>query len=66
MGDDVIITAQSATSHDVPAGKKISGSPAVDNKLWLRCVAAYERLPELVKTVRELRAEVEKLKAPNT
>jgi UDP-3-O-[3-hydroxymyristoyl] glucosamine N-acyltransferase len=62
VGDDVIITAQSATSHDVPAGRMISGSPAFDNKLWLRAVAAFERLPEMVKTLRRLAAEVEDLK----
>src|SRR5687767_7966805 len=31
IGDDVVITAKSATSHDVPAGKVISGIPAFDN-----------------------------------
>jgi UDP-3-O-[3-hydroxymyristoyl] glucosamine N-acyltransferase len=62
VGDDVVITAQSATSHDVPPGKMISGSPAFDNKLWLRCIAAFERLPELIKTVRRLTAEIERKK----
>jgi UDP-3-O-[3-hydroxymyristoyl] glucosamine N-acyltransferase len=28
IGDDVVLTAKSATSHDVPAGKVISGIPA--------------------------------------
>jgi hypothetical protein len=32
----------------------MSGSPGLDNRLWLRCVAAYGRLPEIVKTVRKL------------
>lgn len=63
LGDDVIITAQSATSHDVEAGKMVSGSPAFDNRQWLRAVAAYERLPELLRTVRRLAAEIEKLKS---
>ena len=54
IGDGSILTAQSAVSHDVPAGKVMSGSPGLDNKLWLRCVAAYSRLPEIVKTVRKL------------
>ncbi len=62
VGDGAVITAQSATSHDVPPGKMISGSPAFDNKLWLRCVAAFERLPEILKTVRRLSAEIERLK----
>jgi len=52
LGDGVIMTAQSGVSHDVPAGKIISGSPAFDNKQWLRCVAVYNRLPELARAVR--------------
>ncbi|MGC1781054.1 MAG: UDP-3-O-(3-hydroxymyristoyl)glucosamine N-acyltransferase [Acidobacteriaceae bacterium] len=53
IGDGAILTAQSAVSHDVPPGKVMSGSPGIDNKLWLRCVAAYSRLPEIVKLLRK-------------
>ena len=49
VGDGVILTAQSAVSHDVPAGKMISGSPGFDNRVWLRAVAIFQRLPELLK-----------------
>jgi UDP-3-O-[3-hydroxymyristoyl] glucosamine N-acyltransferase len=49
LGDGVILTAQSGVSHDVPAGKTISGSPAFDNRLWLRAVTVFQRLPELLK-----------------
>ena len=49
LGDGVILTAQSGVSHDVPAGKMLSGSPAFDNRGWLRSVAAFQRLPELLK-----------------
>jgi UDP-3-O-[3-hydroxymyristoyl] glucosamine N-acyltransferase len=49
LGDGVILTAQSGVSHDVPAGKMISGSPAFDNRLWLRAVTVFQRLPELIK-----------------
>lgn len=63
MGDGVILTAQSAVHNDVPPGQTISGSPAMENKVWLKCVAAYNRLPELQKTVRELKSEIEQRKA---
>jgi UDP-3-O-[3-hydroxymyristoyl] glucosamine N-acyltransferase len=53
IGDGAILTAQSAVSHDVPPGKMMSGSPGIDNRLWLRCVAAYSRLPEMVKVLRK-------------
>lgn len=49
VGDGVILTAQSAVSHDVPAGKMISGSPGFDNRIWLRAITIFQRLPELMK-----------------
>jgi UDP-3-O-[3-hydroxymyristoyl] glucosamine N-acyltransferase len=49
LGDGVIMTAQSGVSHDVPAGKMISGSPAFDNRQWLRATAIFARLPEIIK-----------------
>jgi UDP-3-O-[3-hydroxymyristoyl] glucosamine N-acyltransferase len=49
LGDGVILTAQSAVSHDVPPGKTISGSPGFDNRVWLRAVMIFQRLPELLK-----------------
>ncbi|MDR3772061.1 MAG: UDP-3-O-(3-hydroxymyristoyl)glucosamine N-acyltransferase [Terracidiphilus sp.] len=49
VGDGVILTAQSAVSHDVPPGKVISGSPGFDNRVWLRAVTIFQRLPELLK-----------------
>jgi UDP-3-O-[3-hydroxymyristoyl] glucosamine N-acyltransferase len=49
LGDGVILTAQSGVSHNIPAGKMISGSPGFDNRTWLRAVAIFQRLPELLK-----------------
>lgn len=54
IGDDVVLTAKSATSHDIPAGKVISGIPAFDNKDWLRSTAAFRRLGEMHRKLREL------------
>lgn len=61
IGDDVVITAKSATSHDVPAGKIISGIPAFDNRDWLRSTAAFRRLGEMQRRIRELERKVEEL-----
>ncbi len=61
IGDDVILTAKSATSHDVPAGKVISGIPAFDNKDWLRSTAAFRRLGDMQRKLRELEKKVAKL-----
>jgi UDP-3-O-[3-hydroxymyristoyl] glucosamine N-acyltransferase len=49
VGDGVILTAQAGISHDIPPGKVISGSPGFDNRIWLRAVAIFQRLPELLK-----------------
>ena len=54
VGDDAVLTAKSATSHDVPEGKVISGIPGFDNKDWLRSTAAFRRLGDLAKAVRRL------------
>lgn len=54
IGDDVVLTAKSATSHDIPAGKVISGIPAFDNRDWLRSTAAFRRLGDIQRKVREL------------
>jgi UDP-3-O-[3-hydroxymyristoyl] glucosamine N-acyltransferase len=61
VGDDAVITAKSATSHNVPAGKIISGIPAFDNRDWLRSTAAFRRLGELARTVRKLEEKVKSL-----
>lgn len=61
IGDDVVLTAKSATSHDVAAGKVISGIPAFDNHDWLRSTAAFRRLGEMQRKVREIEKKLEKL-----
>ena len=55
IGDGVIATAQSGIPSNVPAKAIVSGYPAIDNKLWLRCVAVFNRLPEIAKAVRTKR-----------
>jgi UDP-3-O-[3-hydroxymyristoyl] glucosamine N-acyltransferase len=53
IGDGAIAIAQSGIPHDVPAGAMVSGAPAIDHKLWLKCCAAYAKLPEIAKAVRK-------------
>jgi len=63
IGDNTVVTAQTGLHADVPANSLYSGYPAVDNKLWLRSMAALNQLPELVKRVRELEGELAALKS---
>ncbi len=52
IGDGAIATAQSGIPNDVPGGAVVSGYPAIDNKLWLRCVAVFNRLPEIARKLK--------------
>ena len=58
IGDRVLITAQTGVGHDVDNGSKISGSPELENRQWLRCTAVYNRLPELDREVKRLKKRV--------
>lgn len=62
IGDGSVLTAQSGVPNDVPPKSLYSGYPAIENKLWLKNMAALNRLPELQKTVQELVAEIARLK----
>lgn len=61
VGDDAVITAKSATSHDVEPGKMISGIPAFDNRDWLRSIAAFRRLGELARALRDFEKRLLKI-----
>jgi UDP-3-O-[3-hydroxymyristoyl] glucosamine N-acyltransferase len=58
VGDDAVLTAKSATSHDVEPGKVISGIPGFDNREWLRSTAAFRRLGEIASRLRALEKRV--------
>jgi UDP-3-O-[3-hydroxymyristoyl] glucosamine N-acyltransferase len=53
IGDGVIATAQSGIPSDVAPGTTVSGYPAIDNRKWLRSVAIFNRLPDLMRDLRK-------------
>ena len=59
--EGAIVYAQSGIGGDVAAGARISGSPAFAANEWLRSITAIPKLPELLKTIRDLQKKVEKL-----
>jgi UDP-3-O-[3-hydroxymyristoyl] glucosamine N-acyltransferase len=59
--DNAVVYAQSGIGGDVQAGAVMSGSPAFDAKEWLRAVTAFQKLPELLKTVRQLERRLKAL-----
>jgi UDP-3-O-[3-hydroxymyristoyl] glucosamine N-acyltransferase len=59
VGDGVVATAQSGIPNDVPPGAMVSGYPAIENRRWLRAVAAFPRLPELLRELRRIAPQKE-------
>ena len=64
--DNAIIYAQSGIGGDVKDGAVMSGSPAFDARDWLRAITAFPKLPELLKTVRQLEKRLESLESAST
>ena len=52
------VYAQSGIGGDVKANARVSGSPAFDASEWLRAITAFQRLPEILRTVRELKKKI--------
>lgn len=59
--EDSIIYAQSGIGQDVPAKSVLSGSPAFGAKEWLRSITAFQKLGDLVRSVRQLDLRLKKL-----
>ncbi|HUI58470.1 MAG TPA: UDP-3-O-(3-hydroxymyristoyl)glucosamine N-acyltransferase [Bryobacteraceae bacterium] len=59
--EGAVVYAQSGIGGDVEAGARISGSPAFPANEWLRAVTAFPKLPEMLKTLRELKKKVDAL-----
>src|SRR5271157_4944806 len=55
------VYAQSGIGGDVAPGGRISGSPAFAANEWLRAATAFQKLPEMLKTLRELKKKVDEL-----
>ncbi len=62
IGDASLITSQSGVPNDLQGGREYAGSPVVEKKQWIRSSAALNHLPELLKAVRALQAEVARLR----
>ena len=59
--EGAIVYAQSGIGGDVAPNSRISGSPAFAAGEWLRAVTAFQKLPDLLKSVRELKKRVDEL-----
>src|SRR5579862_5994150 len=61
VGEGAQVYAQSGIGRDVAPGERISGSPAFAANEWLRAITAFPRLPEPLKSLRELKRRVDEL-----
>jgi UDP-3-O-[3-hydroxymyristoyl] glucosamine N-acyltransferase len=48
------VYAQAGVGHDVPENTVVGGSPAFEAREWMRACAAFTRLPDALKTLRQL------------
>ncbi len=62
IGNMVQIAAQAAVINDVPDGKILLGSPAIDAGKAKRAYALIEYLPEMRKSIRRLEKQISKSK----
>jgi UDP-3-O-[3-hydroxymyristoyl] glucosamine N-acyltransferase len=63
LEDGVMVAAMGGVHNNQKKGAVVGGIPAFDVRKWGRAAAAYSRLPDMVKEVRRLRRQVDKLTA---
>lgn len=61
LGDRVMVAAKSGVHNNLKPGAVVAGIPAIPHKTWLRASAAYAKLPDMVRELRELRRQVAEL-----
>lgn len=63
LDDGVMVAAMGGVHNNQKKGAVVGGIPAIDVRKWGRAAAAYNRLPDMVKELRRLRREIDKLAA---
>ena len=64
IGDRAIASSKTGIHGEVAAGEVVSGYPAIPNRLWLRCSAVFNKLPEMARTLRQLKASADGASLP--
>lgn len=63
IGDNVIVGAQSGVTKSVPSDTTVSGYPAKPHDIAKKINACIQRLPNLYKTVEELKKKIKELES---
>ena len=66
IGDNCVFAARSAPIGDVPAGSFYAGFPARPHREWLRTKASANKIPHLIKKVRDLEQRLAAIEGKNT
>ena len=61
IGDDATIGPRAGIMKPVPAGKVVSGTPAMPHKLWLRVLRVTPELPDMKKKLSEIEKRLKKI-----
>jgi len=61
VGDHVMIGAQSGVTKSIPDKVMLSGSPAVNHRLWKKSQVSLLKLPDALKTIRSLEQRIQEL-----
>ena len=65
IGDGVVATAQTGIARSVEAEKTISGTPEMDSALWKRNYIILQDLPELIRTLKQLKKKLSEMAQKN-
>lgn len=63
LGDGVTVGAKSGVHGSLSPGARVSGIPAIPHGEWLKASSVFQRLPNMLKEMRELRKRLERLEA---
>lgn len=58
IGDNVTVGPRSGVTKSIPAGETVSGMPIMPHKAWLKSSIMISKLPEMEKTIRELKKRI--------
>lgn len=63
IGDNVMASGQTGIPSSVEPDTFISGSPAIEHRLWMKSSALFARLPEWMKMIREMDKRLKSLES---
>jgi len=61
IGSNTVVAGRGGVTHDIPENSVVSGFPARPHREALRINGAIQRLPILMKTIKELESRIEKI-----